>query len=353
MSVRVGVNGFGRIGRVFFRTALESKDIEVVGVNDLADAKTLAHLLKHDSVHGTLRAEVVAKGEAIFVDGREIRVCALKDPATLPWRELGVDVVVESTGVFRDTATEEMQPNVLSLRIQPNEGVTLRFGDDAVDGREDRRVDQLLTREVQLGAPLRDDGLSIADLLERILIAALRHLERGFRGIELRARDQLLLQEARVSIACEPRVLERGAGLANDRRLLGIHLLVRPRRRQPEADARLLQRGLCLVNAHPEVALIQPTHDLAALDPGAEVHRDLGQPAGDLGAEHDLLVGGERAGRRHRAHLRPLGRRYYADLPGRRTRIRGLGLFLGGYSRALVAAAGEGESQDRHRDQGS
>ena len=105
MSVRVGVNGFGRIGRVFFRTALESKDIEVVGVNDLADAKTLAHLLKHDSVHGTLQADVVAKGEAIFVDGREIRVCALKDPATLPWRELGVDVVVESTGVFRDTAT--------------------------------------------------------------------------------------------------------------------------------------------------------------------------------------------------------------------------------------------------------
>src|SRR5437867_13299745 len=105
MSVRVGVNGFGRIGRVFFRTALESKDIEVVGVNDLADAKTLAHLLKHDSVHGTLKAEVVAKGEAIFVDGREIRVCALKDPATLPWRDLGDDVVVESTGVFRDTAT--------------------------------------------------------------------------------------------------------------------------------------------------------------------------------------------------------------------------------------------------------
>ena len=105
MSVRVGVNGFGRIGRVFFRTALETREIEVVGVNDLADAKTLAHLLKHDSVHGTLRAEVTAKGEAIFVDGREIRVCALKDPATLPWRDLGVDVVVESTGVFRDTAT--------------------------------------------------------------------------------------------------------------------------------------------------------------------------------------------------------------------------------------------------------
>src|SRR3982750_2207349 len=105
MSIRVGVNGFGRIGRVFFRTALEASDIEVVGVNDLADAKTLAHLLKHDSVHGNLKAEVTSKGEAIFVNGREIRVCAIKDPAALPWKELGVDVVVESTGIFRDTAT--------------------------------------------------------------------------------------------------------------------------------------------------------------------------------------------------------------------------------------------------------
>ncbi|HSF06858.1 MAG TPA: type I glyceraldehyde-3-phosphate dehydrogenase [Methylomirabilota bacterium] len=105
MSIRVGVNGFGRIGRVFFRTALNDSDIEVVGVNDLADAKTLAHLLKHDSVHGSLAAEVTAKDGAIFVAGREIRVSAVKDPASLPWRDLGVDVVIESTGVFRDTAT--------------------------------------------------------------------------------------------------------------------------------------------------------------------------------------------------------------------------------------------------------
>jgi len=105
MAIRVGVNGFGRIGRVFFRAALGSPEIEVVGVNDLATAKTLAHLLKFDSVHGTLGAEVVAKGEAIFVNGREIRVCSVKDPAALPWKELGVEVVVESTGLFRDTAT--------------------------------------------------------------------------------------------------------------------------------------------------------------------------------------------------------------------------------------------------------
>jgi len=95
MAVRVGVNGFGRIGRVFFRAALEAPDVEVVAVNDLADAKTLAHLLKHDSVHGTLDAEVKAKGEAIFVNGREVRVCSAKDPATLPWGEMGVGIVVE------------------------------------------------------------------------------------------------------------------------------------------------------------------------------------------------------------------------------------------------------------------
>jgi len=105
MGIRVGVNGFGRIGRVFFRAALASPEIEVVGVNDLADARTLAHLLKHDSVHGALQAEVTAKGEAIFVNGREIRVCSVKDPAALPWKDLRVDVVVESTGLFRDTAT--------------------------------------------------------------------------------------------------------------------------------------------------------------------------------------------------------------------------------------------------------
>ena len=105
MGVRVGVNGFGRIGRVFFRAALQAPELEVVAVNDLADAKTLAHLLKYDSVHGILDAEVTHKSEAIFVNGREVRVCSAKDPATLPWGEMGVGIVVESTGVFRDKAT--------------------------------------------------------------------------------------------------------------------------------------------------------------------------------------------------------------------------------------------------------
>ena len=104
MALKIGINGFGRIGRVFFRTAWGSPGLEIVAVNDLADPSTLAHLLKYDSVHGVFGAEVVTKGEAFFVDGREVRVAKQKDPAALPWKELGVDVVVESTGVFRDRA---------------------------------------------------------------------------------------------------------------------------------------------------------------------------------------------------------------------------------------------------------
>src|SRR5947199_10740712 len=148
MSIRVGVNGFGRIGRVFFRTALEAaSDIEVVGVNDLADAKTLSHLLKHDSVHGNLPAEVNAKDGAIFVNGREVRVTALKDPASLPWKELGVDVVVESTGIFRDTATasKHLQAGAKKVIItapakDPDVTVVLGVNEQAYDGKKHRII---------------------------------------------------------------------------------------------------------------------------------------------------------------------------------------------------------------------
>ncbi|MFQ5897662.1 MAG: type I glyceraldehyde-3-phosphate dehydrogenase [Candidatus Methylomirabilia bacterium] len=104
MAIRVGINGFGRIGRLVFRSALESGELAVVAVNDLTDARTLAHLLKHDSVHGTLAQEVRLKGESMLVDSQEVRVYATKDPSALPWKELGVEVVVEATGIFRDKA---------------------------------------------------------------------------------------------------------------------------------------------------------------------------------------------------------------------------------------------------------
>ncbi len=104
MSVRVGINGFGRIGRNAFRAALKNPNLalDFVAVNDLTDAKTLAHLLKYDSVHGQLNAQVEAKENALIVNGKEILVLSQRDPAALPWKALGVDVVIESTGLFTD-----------------------------------------------------------------------------------------------------------------------------------------------------------------------------------------------------------------------------------------------------------
>ena len=105
MAIRIGINGFGRIGRMAFRAMLGKKEVEVVAVNDITDAKTLAHLLKHDSVHGSLRHQVKAEGNQIMLDGHAFRVIAERDPAKLPWKELKVDVVIESTGLF--TAREK------------------------------------------------------------------------------------------------------------------------------------------------------------------------------------------------------------------------------------------------------
>lgn len=104
MGVKVGINGFGRIGRLVFRAALAMgvKDIDFVAVNDITDAKTLAHLLKYDSNFGILSNEVKAEADAIVVDGKKIKVLSEKDPSKLPWKDLGVEYVVESTGIFRD-----------------------------------------------------------------------------------------------------------------------------------------------------------------------------------------------------------------------------------------------------------
>lgn len=104
MAIRVAINGFGRIGRNVFRASINEPNIEFVAVNDLTDAATLAHLLKRDSVHGTFDADVKVKGNSIFVNGKELKVLAETDPAKLPWKELKVDVVVESTGRFVDRA---------------------------------------------------------------------------------------------------------------------------------------------------------------------------------------------------------------------------------------------------------
>jgi len=126
MPVRVGINGFGRIGRNVFRAAKErGADIEWVAVNDLTDPETLAHLLKHDSVLGTYPGEIEATEDGIKVDGEEIKVLAEKDPASLPWGDLDVDVVIESTGIFtdRDDAAKHLEAGAKKVVVTaPSDG---------------------------------------------------------------------------------------------------------------------------------------------------------------------------------------------------------------------------------------
>lgn len=107
MSVKIAINGFGRIGRLVFRAGYKSKDVEFVAVNDLAGAKTLAHLLKYDSVHGIMNAEIKAKENSIIVGGKEVKTFSEREPEKLPWKDLDVDVVLESTGKFTDRAGAE------------------------------------------------------------------------------------------------------------------------------------------------------------------------------------------------------------------------------------------------------
>ena len=144
MPVKVAINGFGRIGRNFFRACLGNPDIEIVGINDLTDAYTLAHLLKYDSVHGVLdNVEIKAEGNAIVINDRPIEVTAIKDPAELPWKDLGVDIVIESTGVFRDRegAGKHLQAGAKKVIISapgknPDLTVVLGVNEDQYDPAE-------------------------------------------------------------------------------------------------------------------------------------------------------------------------------------------------------------------------
>jgi glyceraldehyde 3-phosphate dehydrogenase len=133
VASKIGINGFGRIGRMFFRAALGKPELEVVAVNDITNAATLAHLLKHDSIHGTLKHEIKTEGTSIVVDGRPIQVLAERDPAKLPWARLGVQAVVESTGLFtaRDKAALHLAAGAKKVVISaPADGadVTLCLG---------------------------------------------------------------------------------------------------------------------------------------------------------------------------------------------------------------------------------
>src|SRR6266436_10378530 len=133
MAVKVGVNGFGRIGRNVLRTSLEDKNLEFVAVNDLTDPKTLAHLLKYDSILGNLPHKIIAGSDSISIDGKTIKVFKEKDPAALPWASVGAEIVIESTGRFTDAndAKKHIRGPVKKVIISApakNEDVTLVLG---------------------------------------------------------------------------------------------------------------------------------------------------------------------------------------------------------------------------------
>src|SRR6187551_266914 len=140
MAIKVGINGFGRIGRNIMRAAMGTGEVDFVAVNDLTNAATLAHLLKYDSVLGNLHAQVEAKGSTIAVDGDEFQVLSMKDPAQLPWKDLGVDVVFESTGLFtdRDSAAKHLAAGARKVIItapakKPDFSVVLGVNEDKYD----------------------------------------------------------------------------------------------------------------------------------------------------------------------------------------------------------------------------
>ena len=140
MATKVGINGFGRIGRNIMRAALGSSDLDFVAVNDLTNAATLAHLLKYDSILGNLRANITASGDRISVDGDEFQVLSIKDPAQLPWKDLGVEVVFESTGLFtdRDSAAKHLAAGARKVIVtapakKPDVTVVLGVNDDTYD----------------------------------------------------------------------------------------------------------------------------------------------------------------------------------------------------------------------------
>jgi glyceraldehyde 3-phosphate dehydrogenase len=133
MPTKIAINGFGRTGRMFLRAALRHSELEVVAVNDLTNAATLAHLLKYDSIHGSLKHEVRLEGNAIFLVGRAIQVIAERDPAKLPWRQLGVEIVIESSGKFtaRDRAAHHLTAGARKVIVSaPSDGadVTVCMG---------------------------------------------------------------------------------------------------------------------------------------------------------------------------------------------------------------------------------
>ena len=140
MAVKIGINGFGRIGRCALRAGIDNPELDFVAINDLTDAKTLAHLLKYDSIHGNLNKDIQATEDAITVDGKEVKVLSVRDPGELPWKDLGVEIVMESTGLFRDrdSAAKHLHAGAKKVIIsapakKPDITIVLGVNDDTYD----------------------------------------------------------------------------------------------------------------------------------------------------------------------------------------------------------------------------
>jgi glyceraldehyde 3-phosphate dehydrogenase len=144
MAVNIGINGFGRIGRLVFRRLLEQNGFDVVAINDITDAKTLAHLLKYDSIHGKYQKRVTAEGDCIIVDGKGFKILAEKDPSKLPWKDLGADLVVEGTGIFTNREKLELHIKAGAKKVlltapakdEIDATVVLGVNDDILTGKE-------------------------------------------------------------------------------------------------------------------------------------------------------------------------------------------------------------------------
>jgi glyceraldehyde 3-phosphate dehydrogenase len=147
MALRVGINGFGRIGRNFLRTCLGNDEIEIVAINDLTDAKTLAHLLRYDSIHGILDADIQVKEDSLAVNGKGISVTAITDPAQLPWKEQNIDIALESTGHFvaREGATKHLNAGAGWVIIsapakEPDATVCMGVNEESLDISKDKII---------------------------------------------------------------------------------------------------------------------------------------------------------------------------------------------------------------------
>ncbi len=159
MTIRVGINGFGRIGRNFYRAIVESgADIEIVGVNDLTDNKTLAHLLKYDTVLGRFPLSVDFDDDNIIVDGKKIRALAERDPANLPWGELGADIVIESTGFFTDATKAKAHIDAGAKKViisapAKNEDATFVMGVNSTSTTRPRTTSSRTRRAPRTASP--------------------------------------------------------------------------------------------------------------------------------------------------------------------------------------------------------